>query len=121
MRGKPGFGVYGDHTQMHKGLDYGTNKPEQVFFAIHKWLDQMTTADATLVHMNESVEQPAVHNDPVFLAADFLDADPELTELSVVVVDGVIVMSATREGTLYTIEWCYTSWKLARSDLITKL
>ena len=117
VRGKPGFGVYGDHTQIQKRLDYGTNKPEQVLSAIHRWLDQIATAGAPM-HVDESVGQPAVHNDPVFLAADFLDAHPELTELSVVVVDGVIVMSATHEGTLYTIERCYTSWKLARSDLI---
>ena len=46
VRGKPGFGVYGDHTHIHKRLDDGTNKPEQVLSAIHKWLDQMATAGA---------------------------------------------------------------------------
>ena len=66
------------------------------------------------MHVDESVEHPITlaADDPVTLASEFLHAHPELTELSVVVIVGIIIMSATHEGILYTIERCYTSWQL---------
>ena len=72
--------------------------------AIHKWLDQLATASAPMhMHVDESVEHPVTLavDDPVTLASGFLHAHLELTELSVVVIDGIIVISATHEGTLY--------------------
>ena len=47
-----------------------------------------------------------------------LQSHIELSELSAIEVDGVIIITAEHEETGYGIERCYTSWELARQDLL---
>ena len=118
------WAVYATHSDISKSLQRPFRKVEHIVPTVRKWLAQATVpSHHTIVPANQiapdASQAEADHSSVAStLTASFLDANPELGELSIVEVDGVVMVTATHEDTLYTMERCYSSWDLARRDLI---
>ena len=118
------WAVYATHSDISKSLQRPFRKVEHIIPTVRKWLAQATVpSHHTIVPANQiapdASQAEADHSSVAStLTASFLDANPELGELSIVEVDGVVMVTATHEDTLYTMERCYSSWDLAKRDLI---
>ena len=104
------WAVYATHSDISKSLQRPFRKVEHIVPTVRKWLAQATVpSHHTIVPANQiapdASQAEADHSSVAStLTASFLDANPELGELSIVEVDGVVMVTATHEDTLYTLE-----------------
>jgi hypothetical protein len=104
-----------------KPLTRPSRKAEGIHAIISNWLDQfVTTAPAASEPTVVTLEplSSATSTSAGLWVASMLQSHIELSELSAIEVDGVIIITAEHEETGYGIERCYTSWELARQDLL---
>ena len=100
-----------------------SRKAEGIHAIVSQWLEQFaTTAAATsepaFVPLGPLTLSSVACTSAGLWVASMLQSHIELSELSAVEVDGVIILTAEHEETGYGIERCYASWELARQDLL---
>ena len=115
------YSIYVSHAAGTKPLTRPSRKAEGIHAIISNWLDQfVTTAPAASEPTVVTLEplSSATSTSAGLWVASTLQSHIELSELSAIEVDGVIIITAEHEETGYGIERCYTSWELARQDLL---
>ena len=110
------YSIYVSHAAGTKPLTRPSRKAEGIHAIISNWLDQfVTTAPAASEPTVVTLEplSSATSTSAGLWVASMLQSHIELSELSAIEVDGVIIITAEHEETGYGIERCYTSWELA--------
>ena len=130
VRKRKSWAVYAVHTDIPKSLTMPFRKVDKIVDSVRNWLKQALPFSASLAtatpapHADEAPDfaTPQIQTDESSVATthvvEFLHAHPDLSDLEVSVGDGIYMLTATHARTMYTIERCYTSWHLAKQDLL---
>ena len=105
------YSIYVSHAAGTKPLTRPSRKAEGIHAIISNWLDQFVTTAPTASEPTVVTLEPL--SSETLWVASMLQSHIELSELSAIEVDGVIIITAEHEETGYGIERCYTSWELA--------